>query len=56
MNLNEKVSFILNQLHTNKTDICVALCDLAQFVQFKKRKTSHGEVLLLVKLQALQLY
>ena len=33
--------------------VCDALRDLAPFVQFKKRENTHGEVLLLVKLQAL---
>ena len=32
--------------------ICGALRDLVPFVQFKKRESTHGRVLLLVKLQA----
>ena len=34
-----------------KINICDALRDYVQFLQFKKVKNTHGEVLLLVKLQ-----
>ena len=42
----------------NEKSICDVLRDLVPFVQFKNVKNTHGEVLLLVKLQAfcLQLY
>ena len=35
---------------------CDALCNLVLFVQYKNVKNTHEEVLLLVKLQALQLF
>ena len=34
-----------------KINICDALRDYVQFLQFKKVKNTHGEVLLLVNLQ-----
>ena len=47
----------LNKIPTNNY-LCDALPDLVPFAQFKKRENTHGEVLLLVKLQtkSLQLY
>ena len=42
----------MNNFWCSTTSMCDALSDLIPSVQLKKAKNTHGEVLLLVKLQA----